>query len=155
MLPMLQRKQWLSLSVFVVAGAIFILTPWFSPTVFECDRAAKPSGKCWVKNLVGIPLREIPLNFVEGVEQRFSNRGRFSSNQLVIHTKTGEIHFNAAQTDAPMYVSGQIQAFLNQPEQRYLKAVQDERLFGFFWGIGFWVVGGLVLVLMILFPSEQ
>jgi hypothetical protein len=152
---MLQRKQWLGLSVFIVAGAVFILMPWLGPTVLECDRQAKPSGKCWVKNLMGIPLREMPINFVQGAERRYSNRGRFPTDQLVVQTKTGEIHFNAAQTDAPMYLSGQIQAFLNQPEQRYLKAVQDERWLGLFWGIGFWLVGGLVLVLMILFPSEQ
>ena len=150
----LTRKHLLALSPFIVTGAMFMVAPWIAPTRFVCDRQAQPVGKCFVQNLIGITFWQVPSLYVQDAWMKTSGSGGKYSNRLIVKTTQGEIVFGDTRSNAPMYIAGQIQAFVQNPAQDSLAVVQDDRWDGFVWGNVFWLFGLIAFGLMQLFPEE-
>ena len=122
----------------------------------KCDRG---SQRCLLENgaWVGQSTNSFPIETLQGARLE-RNRGRRSSTyRVILNTSMQPLRFNqiaSSGVDPKQNVIDQVNAFVQNPQQRSLHVQQDERFLPFLLGAGF-AIAGIYLLIAQTQPKES
>jgi hypothetical protein len=137
-------------------GAFLILSS-FAVTTLTCQRWSAAQGSCKLTdlNFPWVNVKEIPLTTLRGAEFRTqlgSGRGISYIHKIVLLTPTAEIDVAVSSHKGEKEdITEQINRFIKNSNQTFLKVRQDGQQEKLFWGLFFWGSG---LVAVLFFGAE-
>lgn len=150
---MVLSKNKLKKNIFpIIIGLLFfviglhIMASKASVSTLSCIREPAGQGQCTVicQKLLSVDKIEIPLSKITGayVDENYNNKNQTFA--LMLKTVDGDVNMHnsfTSERSEKVDAASRIESFLNDPQQKEVKAKQDSRFIGFLIGGIFSIVG--------------